>query len=1174
MDEIKRLVSVVILFISMIIMTITLSAQQNVEIDISNNWQFKPEGMASIPVDIPFFYVWKKQANERFYFGDVENGPWKIIEGVREATYTKIFNVPEALNGKKIFLHFEAVHFLADVYLNNQLIGSHLGGYVPFEFEITPFVEIASNETLRVEIKYNDSRFLDPSSTEEYDYCLCPIGFFGFYWHLGIIGDVSLIGKPSVYIEDVFIRTSVRNSTITMDVAVANIDSISHNIELSLNIDDSGVPVKNLGNHSLNIAAGDTGRITVSQDWSDPVYWSSYNPHLYHTVVQLYENSVLTHERTDRFGFREFWIEGIHFMLNGVRQNLRGDNIVIDSENRYIQYLVPDSSNWSAALDSMLDLNFNVIRFHQNPSPGWMIDLCDEKGMMVVAESASYAKPPYRSTTYVDNANRWMKDWIKRDRNHPSIVIWSAENEQRTVTRQLSTDQLKTFGETISQLDDTRPIFYEGDYDLSGYGDIFSYHYPYSFLDISWPATGIYDMAQFVHGSKPTSWGEFEWSRGVKIPRSTWVRRQAIKTRTARIINVADVRVYRVDWAWHPNPDFCAVEYGWAPSEEEVKFLQNTMNPVAVFDRNYYEFSPEPDLITYDEATIINRNLIIFNDEMSNTAVEVKWRILVDDLSVDEGSFSVNVELGEHIQRQLSVRVPYVPVNKEFQLELSSWKNSIEKFREAYPYISKNIGIGGPPSKITNLQIEQLDQKVKLSWSTEESNIKHYNIYKSTDIHFAAGLVEVINGITELSYIDSSNGITGNPDQNYFFAIKAVNTLGLSSVLSNIVGEFDFSISRHFNSIGLPLVIQSVTNASQLMGEIPGCTSVARWNSEYQGYEQYVPDIGFNNFTIDMGYPYYIHLAESTIVTFVGNITTPSFNLITTGSTNFNEIIVPLDKTDITTAAELCADISGCDCVAYWDAGTHGFLQYYTAIPLVNNFDVRVGYPYYVNVTSNVVWPSGGSPKRIVSQSKVIEKVNLPHLVWGELDDNKYHFIDHNLKFRACITERPEEILTEKSPGCFVKEDIWVVQCSSFPSMWDAGDILYVEIIDNNDVVLNSYEIELSYEPGDKAGDALSVQPDKHIPSGYSLEQNYPNPLNPFTTIEYQVPGLCRVKIEVYNTMGQKVISLLDEEKNAGYYSINWIGLNEYGIQVPSGLYTIRMESENYIQSRKMILLR
>jgi hypothetical protein len=484
---------------------------------------------------------------------------------------------------------------------------------------------------------------------------------------------------------------------------------------------------------------------------------------------------------------------------------------------------------------------------------------------------------------------------------------------------------------------------------------------------------------------------------------------------------------------------------------------------------------------------------------------------------------------------------------------------------------------------LTDVSVRE-DKHIMITWNAT-SGVDNYNVYRGTRANFvpdktggsnriATSINDEEPGIADIQWTDQSV-FAGDAATNYFYVITAISG-GYETAPSNVMGAFDFLLSRHFNSIGLPLILQSVTNASQLTGKIPGCTSVALWNSEYQGYEQYVPDLGFNNFSINMGHPYYVHVTEDTTITFVGNITSPSFNLITTGSTNFNEIMVPLDKTNITTAAELCADISGSNCVAYWDAGANpqGFKQYYTALPGFNNFDVRVGYPYYVNVTSNVVWPSGGSPKRIVSQSKVIERAHLPHLVWGELDDRGDYFIDHNIKFRAYITERPKEILTEMSPGCAVTEDIWVVQCSSFPSVWDAGDILYVEIIGNDNAVLNSYEIELSYEPGDKAGDALSIKPDKHIPSGYSLGQNYPNPLNPSTTIDYQVPVLSRVKIEVYNTMGQKVISLLDKEKDAGYYSIKWMGLNEHGIQVPSGLYTVRMVSENFIRCRKMLLVR
>lgn len=99
-------------------------------------------------------------------------------------------------------------------------------------------------------------------------------------------------------------------------------------------------------------------------------------------------------------------------------------------------------------------------------------------------------------------------------------------------------------------------------------------------------------------------------------------------------------------------------------------------------------------------------------------------------------------------------------------------------------------------------------------------------------------------------------------------------------------------------------------------------------------------------------------------------------------------------------------------------------------------------------------------------------------------------------------------------------------------------------------------------------------------PTTYTLEQNYPNPFNPVTTINYQVPFESKVNIEVYNILGQKVITLIDDKKQAGYYDVQWDGHSQNGAKVSSGIYIYRMTAEaidfreKFSQNMRMIILK
>lgn len=101
--------------------------------------------------------------------------------------------------------------------------------------------------------------------------------------------------------------------------------------------------------------------------------------------------------------------------------------------------------------------------------------------------------------------------------------------------------------------------------------------------------------------------------------------------------------------------------------------------------------------------------------------------------------------------------------------------------------------------------------------------------------------------------------------------------------------------------------------------------------------------------------------------------------------------------------------------------------------------------------------------------------------------------------------------------------------------------------------------------------------PGVNIPAKFELRQNYPNPFNPTTTISYSIPTSAsgkNVKLELYNTLGQKVGTLVDEKQDAGFYAIRWDGRNDFGMQVSSGLYLYRLVAGSFVQIKKMVLVR
>jgi hypothetical protein len=104
--------------------------------------------------------------------------------------------------------------------------------------------------------------------------------------------------------------------------------------------------------------------------------------------------------------------------------------------------------------------------------------------------------------------------------------------------------------------------------------------------------------------------------------------------------------------------------------------------------------------------------------------------------------------------------------------------------------------------------------------------------------------------------------------------------------------------------------------------------------------------------------------------------------------------------------------------------------------------------------------------------------------------------------------------------------------------------------------------------------DAEQEAAEEEVLGGFSLSDNYPNPFNPDTRIDYLVPRRCHVKLEIFNVLGQRIATLVDQPQERGTYQLTWNGRDERGDEVASGVYFYKLEAEDFTQSKKMILMR
>ncbi|MBM4457602.1 MAG: hypothetical protein FJ011_07555, partial [Chloroflexi bacterium] len=302
----------------------------------------------------------------------------------------------------------------------------------------------------------------------------------------GIWQDVFLEVRPAVAVEDVFVQTSVRRGELSARVRVNHAVSLrgagSATKQSSAHGEDCFGPndgprndalivracvldgervVLTLPEKPISVAAGEATEVELIQPWPDPIFWSPENPHLYHLEVELWADGRLVDRRTVRFGFREVWLEDHKLILNGTRINLRGDAWHYQG---FVQQFPEYAANWYRLCK---ETGINFIRLHAMPYPQFYLDLADEMGMLLVSESAIYGSSKAmvaEHPEFLAACRSHLRDFVRRDRNHPSVVIWSMQNEMRWVDgRDGYKAAMPALTAVMKAEDGTRPISYDGD---------------------------------------------------------------------------------------------------------------------------------------------------------------------------------------------------------------------------------------------------------------------------------------------------------------------------------------------------------------------------------------------------------------------------------------------------------------------------------------------------------------------------------------------------------------------------------------------------------------------------------------------------------------------------------------------------------------------------------------
>jgi len=430
--------------------------------------------------------------------------------------FRKTISIPPGWNGWRIFLDFHGARFAPHLYIDGKLVASQLNGFAPFKTEITPWVKPGSTSLIELSCEdcnalFKDGFVLTPGVSEK-GQILAPAG--GYKNFIGVWDDITLNAEPQERIneDNLVVAPSTRKGTLAL---TGTTDGGSQDLWVAARVLDGSKDVLDFPKTQVS----STGTWQMTTPFPGAHFWSPEDPHLYTLEVMLYHGTQLVDTLPQTFGFKEIWTEGSNFYLNGVKRHLLASASWPIGE--------PESD---AAIDAKVRAirasNTVAFRLHNQTWPEEWLRAADKAGLMIVDESPLYTDSDgnyaYTDPRFWSNYRDEVSGMISRDRNHPSVVLWSLENETLFIgslkyDKDLP-EKLGDIGRFAKQLDPNHPITYEGDQDPDGAADVIGLHYPHELpWSYDYPNTtnwlGAYTVTQATGGLLGTRSTGFFWER-------------------------------------------------------------------------------------------------------------------------------------------------------------------------------------------------------------------------------------------------------------------------------------------------------------------------------------------------------------------------------------------------------------------------------------------------------------------------------------------------------------------------------------------------------------------------------------------------------------------------------------------------------------------------------------
>jgi beta-galactosidase len=405
-------------------------------------------------VDVPHDYVIEGGFEATNPFPKADPTPdhgWFWLHGflpVQAAVYRRTLDLPSSAKGARLWLEFDGVFNNARYWLNGREIGRQYSGYTRARFDITDAAHYGGSNVLVVQV--------DPR--------------YEGWWYEGggIYRHVRLVTVTPVHIapDGIFVAPTVSDpgdgikadASIVTNTDLTNTGSASVNVRVSSEIVDGSGRLVATASSTCELGVSSGMRVLQTIPLTQALLWSPGTPHLYHLRSTVSVGDAVVDEVTTTFGVRHVRFDAERgLFLNGKALKLQGVNLHQDHAG--VGVAVPDRL-FTWRLERLKEVGCNAIRLSHNPVSPFLLDECDRLGFVVIAENRNLGDGYIDQTPKDAKAekHRDLSALVMRDRNHPSILLWSLCNEQWIQATPESAAMARAMRQRVLELDPTRPV--------------------------------------------------------------------------------------------------------------------------------------------------------------------------------------------------------------------------------------------------------------------------------------------------------------------------------------------------------------------------------------------------------------------------------------------------------------------------------------------------------------------------------------------------------------------------------------------------------------------------------------------------------------------------------------------------------------------------------------------